>query len=316
MNSVLMVSIIYAFLLSQQFYLVNCSISLTYLEQPVYDDEENIKFFPRIVGGKKAREGEVRSIVSLQTYKGDHVCGATWFQDGNQSHILTAAHCVVENGEYRPSYLFRVMGDDLSISKKFPGPNRQIRKVRRIIVHRFYNGKNLLNDIAMIFLAKPFIQTNTFAPIKLTSENVYDYKPCVIAGWGRLQDSSNAPPSIHLMVANVSVIPQRICNGSNSYNGNVSKNAFCAGSTKGGESVDSCQGDSGGGIFSNNSLIGIVSFGQGCALKNFPGVYTNVYKYKGWIRETAISSSVFIQPNMVMLATICSAMLAKLFFFV
>ena len=56
--------------------------------------------------------------------------------------------------------------------------------------------------------------------------------------------------------------------------------------------VDSCQGDSGGplvtraaGVDSGYSLIGVVSFGAGCALPNFYGVYTEVSFYLTWIAQ-------------------------------
>ena len=63
---------------------------------------------------------------------------------------------------------------------------------------------------------------------------------------------------------------------------------FCAGFIKGGK--DSCQGDSGGPavkIENNNTatLMGVVSFGAGCADPHALGAYTEVTKYLEWIWE-------------------------------
>lgn len=44
------------------------------------------------------------------------------------------------------------MGDDLSISKSTSSPHRQVRKVRKIVAHPYYDPKLLSNDIAMIFV--------------------------------------------------------------------------------------------------------------------------------------------------------------------
>lgn len=50
---------------------------------------------------------------------------------------------------------------------------------------------------------------------------------------------------------------------------------FCAGVAAGGK--DSCQGDSGGPIVNSaKTLVGVVSWGAGCARPGKPGVYASV----------------------------------------
>lgn len=45
------------------------------------------------------------------------------------------------------------------------------------------------------------------------------------------------------------------------------------------------QADSGGPLACNGTLVGIISWGRGCASPQFPGVYTNVYYFRKWIEK-------------------------------
>lgn len=72
----------------------------------------------------------------------------------------------------------------------------------------------------------------------------------------------------------------------------ISPSMICAGDPHGGWTKDTCQGDSGGPLqifHPNNCLfqvLGVTSFGQGCAVINTPGVYARVSHYLNWIEDT------------------------------
>lgn len=49
---------------------------------------------------------------------------------------------------------------------------------------------------------------------------------------------------------------------------------------------DACYGDSGGpAVIYENWLVGIISWGQGCAVAGKPGVYTNVSVIYEWVKN-------------------------------
>jgi trypsin len=70
----------------------------------------------------------------------------------------------------------------------------------------------------------------------------------------------------------------------------VTDNMFCAGQTKGGK--DSCQGDSGGPIIdaATKTLVGLVSWGNGCAEAGFAGVYSRLGNYVDYINSHKFTS--------------------------
>ncbi|PSN43589.1 hypothetical protein C0J52_15968, partial [Blattella germanica] len=71
--------------------------------------------------------------------------------------------------------------------------------------------------------------------------------------------------------------------------GNVTKNMICAGVDEGGK--DSCQGDSGGPLVADGTLVGIVSWGVGCGVRGFPGIYSNVAVLTDFINDVTSLSN-------------------------
>ena len=81
--------------------------------------------------------------------------------------------------------------------------------------------------------------------------------------------------------------------------GDITAQMICAADSN----KDSCQGDSGGPMVTNEgnhfSIIGVVSWGYGCAQANAPGVYARVTNQLGWI-QSKISGTTCPKPQFKM----------------
>ncbi|XP_061575796.1 ST14 transmembrane serine protease matriptase a [Cololabis saira] len=235
----------------------------------------------RIVGGQDAEEGEFPWQVSLHV-KSNHVCGASII---SPKWIVTAAHCVQDDGKTRYSqpgtweaYLgLHVQGLTKSHVVK--------RKLKQIIPHPYYNHYTFDNDIALMELDSPVTYSDYIVPICLPSpQHVFPMGDTVwITGWGATREGGYA--ATVLQKAQVRIINQTVCNDLMA--GAITSRMLCAGVLQGG--VDACQGDSGGPLSfpdgKRSFLAGVVSWGDGCARRNKPGIYTTVTKFRGWITE-------------------------------
>lgn len=96
-----------------------------------------------------------------------------------------------------------------------------------------------------------------------------------------MQENGEMP--LTLFAAHVKIVSQSSCSRAYEEISRIVFGMICARATN--PSRDACQGDSGGPLVANGYLIGIVSWGEGCANAVYPGVYTRVSEYEDWISD-------------------------------
>uniref|UniRef100_A0A8C7XJ80 Zgc:100868 n=1 Tax=Oryzias sinensis TaxID=183150 RepID=A0A8C7XJ80_9TELE len=241
----------------------------------------------RIVGGEEAPPGSWPWQVSL--HRPSLYCGGSLIND---QWVLTAAHCVTGAN---PAGLTAYLGRH---SQQESNPNEVNRTVAEVITHPDYKGETNENDIALLKLSSPVTFTAYIAPVCLAASgsSFYSGVECWVTGWGNIAIGEALPYPQNLQEVKVPVVGNRQCQ-CNFGQPKISENMICAGLQKGGK--DACQLDSGGPLVRKQGgrwiQAGIVSFGEGCAEPNYPGVYTRVSQYQTWI-NTQITSN---QPGFI-----------------
>ena len=231
-----------------------------------------MKTIGRIVGGVEINIEDAPYQISLQKY-GSHICGGSIISEG---FVLTAAHCT--DGAVASSMSVRIG------SSKYASGGVTI-KVEKIIQHELYNKRNVDYDFSLLKLASEIEFDETKQPVELPelNEPVADGTSCFVSGWGNTQNAAES--RAHLRAAFVPSVNQVDCNKAYVAFGGVTDRMICAGYPEGGK--DACQGDSGGPLVANGKLVGVVSWGYGCAKPGYPGVYSRVAVAREWISKNS-----------------------------
>ncbi|XP_055923221.1 trypsin-like [Eupeodes corollae] len=238
--------------------------------EPRYNPND---FGGRIVGGEPTTIEKFPYQVSLQK-GGSHFCGGSLY---SPDIIITAAHCLQS---YKPSEIKVRLG---SANYKSGG---ELVSVKRFKYHEGYNSSIMINDVAVIKLSTPVRYTTKIQPIKLAESNPKTGTPAVVSGWGTEKFLVGSIQKI-LQQVEVNIVSMSDCSSQKyKYGSQVRETMVCAAVEGGGK--DACQGDSGGPLAADGKLVGVVSWGNMCARKDYPGVYSSVADLRSWIVKNAV----------------------------
>ncbi len=248
---------------------VAASVTMANADQTTSSDGAH----PMIIGGEGTTIEENPFMVALTTPDGFQFCGGSIVAP---TKILTAAHCTEGSA---PADI-QVVAGRTSLS----GGGGTVAGVTNIWVDPNFDSGTMTNDSSVLTLD----QSLSEAPIAIATPADADLYAAgansTVYGWGVTESGSTSDT---LRKVSVPVTSDEDCTAS--YQGQYDPQTMvCAGLAEGGK--DSCQGDSGGpleGVTADGTrkVIGIVSWGQGCAEPNFYGVYGRVAAMSDLIQE-------------------------------
>ncbi|NXF26950.1 ACRO protein, partial [Rhodinocichla rosea] len=183
--------------------------------------------------------------------------------------VLTVAHCFAKAGDIS-RWEVVIGATDLSQ----PGPEAQLRHIKTLLVHQYYEPRTARNNIALLELDQP-VECSDYIQLGCVPDSslaVSELKTCYIAGWRNTPDSGQ--PGMQLWRGRV---------------GQSQPSLARPGTAHPDPSLLS-QGDSGGPLVCKDNtgdyfwLVGLTSWGKGCAGAKRPGVFTSTQQFHTWIQ--------------------------------
>lgn len=230
----------------------------------------------------------------LRDWEISHTCGAVYL---GAKFVLTAAHCI---GNLEDAKFFA--GRRIHLGSININGQRNLYKIKNVLVHAGFNSGTLQHDIALIQLTTvpTGFRRNLRSVVPASAPAQPSGRvPLLLSGWGynrpatsssnifALDGQRQAPAQPSLLKGNVWVQKMSVCRNNRHFRRRqiqLFPGQICVGSPGG---IDSCRGDSGGPLVNQDSevLIGLVSGSAGCGLTGTPSIFTDVGYYRDWIDQ-------------------------------
>jgi secreted trypsin-like serine protease len=281
---------------------------------------------PRVVGGSGTTIEEYPWQAAVVTAQADHpslntherqFCGGSLL---TASIVITAAHCVADGDpDCTPATCAlstpvctpasdpppgdgtcKLDPDDLDVvlgvTTLSTATAEQELAVQDVSHHLSFDDDTLQYDVGYLVLSAPVVTGPTIQTIDIAGDDeAAVWAPEVfqeVSGWGYTEEGGETVDS--LRAASVPIVDDTTCRDGTDYGSLFDETTMvCAGFLEG--EVDTCNGDSGGPLEApleggGYRLIGITSWGFGCAQPDAPGVYTRIAEAApGGLRDDVVT---------------------------
>lgn len=224
----------------------------------------------------------------MSPHSSQFYCGGTII---SPRYVVTAGHCLYSQytgNLYKPGEIQVKVGDfDQSSHKDDVKGVTRLMNVKKVIPHELFLVFRVYHDVGLLELETELdlISHPQVRAVCLPSSPSRSFEGMLgtAYGWGILKEDDEFLPSKPREVSMPIWGPE--CKGKQFGDVTLTSYMMCAGLDEGGK--DTCLGDSGGPFTikedNRHILVGLTSFGSGCARPGSPGVYTRVTAYLSWI---------------------------------